>query len=119
MLTFIVGSTIVLTLIGRGELIGKIGGLPSPAERARNLQGGMQDRFKAEEQARRLKLIASGEATDKEQESLEDESEEADESDEESDDKKDDKKDSKSEAEKKKEDADSKEKDKAKIEKEE
>jgi hypothetical protein len=95
-LTFIVGATIVVTLIGRGELIGKIGGLPSPAERARNLQGGMQDSFKAEEQARRLKLIASGEATEDEQESLDESSDEADESDEEGDDQKDDKKDDKS-----------------------
>jgi hypothetical protein len=75
----VVGATIVLTLIGRGELIGKIGGLPSPAERARNMQGSMQDKFREEEQARRLQLIASGEATEGDEES-EDESGEADES---------------------------------------
>lgn len=126
-LTFIVGATIVLTLIGRGELIGKIGGLPSPADRARNLQADMQERFRAEEQARRLKLIASGEASEETQESLdegEDESEDAgkdekkskDDEKSEDDDSKDDEK---SKGEEKKEKADDKEKDEAKKEKEE
>lgn len=106
-LTFIVGATIVLTLIGRGELIGKIGGLPSPAERARNLQSGMQERFRAEEQARRLQLIASGEESD-------DAEEKEDSADSGSDEAEDD-----SKGEEKKEEADDKEKDKAKKEKEE
>jgi hypothetical protein len=78
-LTFVVGATIVITLIGRGELIGKIGGLPSPAERARNLQGSMQEKFREEEQARRLRLIASGEAGE-ETENEDDESGDAEES---------------------------------------
>jgi hypothetical protein len=69
-LTFIVGATIVITLIGRGELIGKIGQIPSPAERAKSLQDAMQTRLKMEEEARRLKLIAEGEAQEDSQESL-------------------------------------------------
>lgn len=77
MLTFIVGATIVITLIGRGELIGEIGGLPSPAERARNLQSEMQESFRAEEQARRLQLIASGEADESIHESFDEGGDEA------------------------------------------
>ena len=109
-LTFVVGATIVLTLVGRGELIGKIGGLPSPAERARNLQSGMQERFRAEEQARRLQLIASGEASEDTQESVDEGEDEAEE---------DSNDDERSKGEEKKEKADDKEKDQAKKEKEE
>ncbi|KIW01982.1 uncharacterized protein PV09_06493 [Verruconis gallopava] len=69
-LTFIVGATIVLTLIGRGELIGRVDRSPGLAERARGIQMEMQAKFKAEEEAHRQQLIAQGEADDESVESL-------------------------------------------------
>jgi len=74
-LTFIVGVAIVVSLIGRGELIGRVGQVPSPIDRVRQTQA-MQEKFKMEEEHRRLDLIASGEAKDGSQESLDDGDEE-------------------------------------------
>ena len=78
MLTFIVGATIVLTLIGRGELIGKVGQLPSPAQRVRNLQDAMQANLRAEEEGRRLRLIAEGKASENVQDSLDEDADDDD-----------------------------------------
>jgi hypothetical protein len=72
-LTFIVGAAIVVSLIGRGELIGRVGQVPGPIDRVRATQA-MQEKFKQEEEHRRLELVASGEAVDGSQESLDEES---------------------------------------------
>jgi hypothetical protein len=79
-LTFIVGATIVVTLIGRGELIGKVGQLPSPTQRVRDLQAAMQANLKNEEEGRRLRLIKEGKAQEGSQESLDEGDEESEDS---------------------------------------
>jgi hypothetical protein len=84
-LTFIVGATIVVTLIGRGELIGKIGQLPSPAQRVKGLQDAMQANLRAEEEGRRLQLIQEGKAEEGSQESLDEGEEDSEEGGEKSD----------------------------------
>lgn len=77
-LTFIVGAAIVISLIGRGELIGRVGQVPSPIDRVRAGQQ-MQQKFKDEEEHRRLALIAEGKAVDGSVESLDEGGEEAEE----------------------------------------
>lgn len=52
-LTFIVGSSIVVSLIGRGHISDRIGKLPGPADRIRALKDAQQDELFKEEEARR------------------------------------------------------------------
>jgi len=110
-LTFIVGAAIVVSLIGRGELIGRVGQLPTATDRYKATSE-MQEQLKAEEEHRRMELVASGDAEEGSQESL-DEGEDEDGGNEEGGD------DGKESGEEKKKKADDKEKDSAKKEKDE
>lgn len=65
-LTFIVGAAIVVSLIGRGEIVGRIGKLPGPAQRVQELREGMREELAREEEARRNRMIAQDEASDDE-----------------------------------------------------
>ncbi|KAF3040516.1 hypothetical protein E8E12_007696 [Didymella heteroderae] len=51
-LTFIVGASIVISLIGRGEVSSKVGRMPGAVERIKALREGSQDQLAEEEEAR-------------------------------------------------------------------
>lgn len=51
-LTFIVGVSIVISLIGRGEVATKVGRTPGAVDRVKALRDGAQDKLAEEEEAR-------------------------------------------------------------------
>ena len=51
-LTFIVGASIVISLIGRGEVSSKVGRTPGAVERVKALREGSEQRLAEEEEAR-------------------------------------------------------------------
>ena len=57
-LTFIVGASIVVSLIGRGQVSDRVGRLPGPADRVRQLREQQAVEAENEEEARR-KFLAS------------------------------------------------------------
>ncbi|PNS16407.1 Transmembrane protein 69 [Sphaceloma murrayae] len=63
-LTFIVGASIVATLIGRGQIIDQIGKLPAPADRIRALRAAQAEELEKEEEARRKKTVEDEEGDD-------------------------------------------------------
>lgn len=65
-LTFIVGASIVMSLIGRGQIADQIGRLPGPADRIRELQEWREDHMETEEEARRRMLATKDEDDDDE-----------------------------------------------------
>ncbi|TKA50150.1 hypothetical protein B0A55_13318, partial [Friedmanniomyces simplex] len=67
-LTFIVGSAIVVSLIGRGQIADKIGSLPNPADRIRALRASQGKSLEEEEEARRKFLATKDEEEDEEEE---------------------------------------------------
>ena len=77
-LTFVVGASIVITLIGRGELADKINRLPSPADRIQRLR-----EVQAEAAAEEDRYIRERKAREEEEGVDEDEEEEEDDEDEE------------------------------------
>lgn len=72
-LTFVVGASIVASLIGRGEIADKIGQLPGPADRMKALRESQAQSLAEEEEARRQRLAAEEEEEDDEDEAEEDE----------------------------------------------
>lgn len=52
MLTFIVGASIVISLIGRGQIVEDLGKLPGPADRVRALRESQVESLEKEEQAK-------------------------------------------------------------------
>ncbi|KAI9821463.1 MAG: hypothetical protein M1832_003309 [Thelocarpon impressellum] len=72
-LTFIVGASLVVSLIGRGEIMDKIGHQPGPAEKLQALRDSQMENLEREEQERRAKLAA---ADEEEEEGVEGEGEE-------------------------------------------
>lgn len=65
-LTFIVGASIVASLIGRGQISDRIGRLPGPADRVRELREHQAAEVADEEEARR-KFLADKEESDDEE----------------------------------------------------
>ncbi|KAL8829902.1 MAG: hypothetical protein Q9191_001745 [Dirinaria sp. TL-2023a] len=74
-LTFVVGTSIVLSLIGRGEIADKISKMPGPADRMKALKDSQLQSFAEEEEAKRQRLAQEEEEEDEEDED-EDEDEE-------------------------------------------
>lgn len=60
-LTFIVGASIVVSLIGRGQIADKIGKLPGPADRLRAIRDSQMESLEKEEQVRRARIVAKDE----------------------------------------------------------
>ncbi|EME83880.1 uncharacterized protein MYCFIDRAFT_162768 [Pseudocercospora fijiensis CIRAD86] len=60
-LTFIVGASIVVSLIGRGQVSDRVGRLPGPADRVRQLREQQAVESENEEEARRKFLASKGE----------------------------------------------------------
>lgn len=69
MLTFVVGASIVISLIGRGQVVEDLGRLPGPADRVKALRDSQVESLEKEERARVAMTAA------KEEEEGEDESE--------------------------------------------
>ncbi|MCJ1472239.1 hypothetical protein MMC13_000886 [Lambiella insularis] len=61
-LTFIVGASIVISLIGRGQIADKINRLPGPADRLKALRDSQMESLEQEEKERRAKMAAEEEA---------------------------------------------------------
>lgn len=75
-LTFIVGGSIVASLIGRGHIADRIGKLPSPADRVRALRDSQEAQLQEEEKARRAMTAKAEEEGGEEDEEEEEEDEE-------------------------------------------
>ncbi|KAI9714322.1 MAG: hypothetical protein M1820_000283 [Bogoriella megaspora] len=69
-LTFIVGGSIVISLIGRGQVVDEIGRLPGPAERVRALRESQVESLEKEESAR-VAMTAEKEEEEEDEESEE------------------------------------------------
>ncbi|MCJ1381273.1 hypothetical protein MMC17_004382 [Xylographa soralifera] len=65
-LTFIVGASIVISLIGRGQIADKINRLPGPADRIKALRDSQMESLEAEEKERRAKLVSQEDDEDAE-----------------------------------------------------
>jgi hypothetical protein len=75
-LTFIVGAAIVLSLIGRGEIGGRVARSPGAVERVKAIRVGMQEELAKEEEARRNRVVEEEEEAGDEEEGGEEEEEE-------------------------------------------
>ena len=67
-LTFVVGASIVVSLIGRGQIADKINRLPGPADRLKALRDSQMQSLEEEEKARRAKLATDEEGGGEEEE---------------------------------------------------
>ena len=65
-LTFVVGASIVVSLIGRGQIADKINRLPGPADRVKALRDSQMESLEREERERRAKMVAKDEEEDEE-----------------------------------------------------
>lgn len=72
-LTFIVGASIVASLIGRGQIADKISRLPSPADRVKALRDSQLGSMETEERERRAMIVAKDQASEDEDEEEDDE----------------------------------------------
>lgn len=63
-LTFVVGASLVASLIGRGQISDKIGKLPGPADRLKALRDSQMENLEKEETERRAKMVADDEEGD-------------------------------------------------------
>lgn len=77
-LTFVVGASIVLSLIGRGQIAGQINKLPSPADRIKALRALQLSALETEEREKRERILRKnkGEEDEDEEDDGEDEDEE-------------------------------------------
>ena len=60
-LTFVVGASIVVSLIGRGQIADKINRMPGPADRVKALRDSQMESLEREERERRAKMVAADE----------------------------------------------------------
>lgn len=74
-LTFVVGASIVLSLIGRGQIADQINKLPSPADRIKALRDLQLGAMETEEREKRERIIRKDMGEDDEDEDDEDEDE--------------------------------------------
>ena len=72
-LTFVVGASIVVSLIGRGQIADKVNRLPSPADRVKALRDMQLSEMEGEERYKREKIVAADEGEDEEEEGEEEE----------------------------------------------
>ena len=67
-LTFVVGASIVISLIGRGQIADKIGKLPGPADRIKALRDSQMESLEREEREKRARIVAQDEGGDEDEE---------------------------------------------------
>ena len=65
-LTFVVGASIVVSLIGRGQISDKINRLPGPADRLKALRESQMESLEREERELRAKMLAEEEEEEEE-----------------------------------------------------
>lgn len=71
-LTFVVGASIVISLVGRGQIADKLNRLPGPADRIKALRDAQAESLAEEERARRARAVAEEEdKNDEEDEEME------------------------------------------------
>ena len=74
-LTFVVGASIVASLIGRGQIWDQINKLPSPADRVKALRDLQLDALETEEREKRARIAAEEEEEEEDEEDGDDEEE--------------------------------------------
>lgn len=74
-LTFVVGASIVLSLIGRGQIADKINRLPGPADRIKALRDQQLTAMETEERYKRERMVAKEEGEEDDEDSDEEEEE--------------------------------------------
>lgn len=74
-LTFIVGASIVASLIGRGQIADQINKLPSPADRVRAIRDMQLEAMETEEREKRARIAAEDEEGEDEDEDEDDDDE--------------------------------------------
>ena len=74
-LTFIVGASIVASLVGRGQIADQINKLPSPADRVKKLRDMQLEEMETEERYKRARLAEKEEEEDEDEEDGEDDEE--------------------------------------------
>ncbi|KAL9595367.1 MAG: hypothetical protein Q9219_006493 [cf. Caloplaca sp. 3 TL-2023] len=67
-LTFIVGASIVISLVGRGQIADKVSRMPSPGDRLKELRASQVAAAWEEENARRARIVAQDEEEEAEEE---------------------------------------------------
>lgn len=72
-LTFVVGASIVLSLIGRGRIADKLNKLPGPADRIKALRDSQLESLEQEEREKRARIVAEEESGGEEEEEEEEE----------------------------------------------
>ncbi|KAK4986729.1 hypothetical protein LTR50_005107 [Elasticomyces elasticus] len=65
-LTFVVGASIVVSLVGRGQIADQIGKMPGPADRIKALRDSQMQALEDEEKARRARTVKEEEEDDDE-----------------------------------------------------
>jgi hypothetical protein len=60
-LTFVVGASIVVSLIGRGQIVASDGRLPGPAEKMQKLRDSQWENLEREERERRAQMVEADE----------------------------------------------------------
>ena len=71
-LTFIVGASIVASLVGRGQIADQINRLPSPADRVKALRDMQLEAMETEEREKRANIVAAEEEAEDEEDEEED-----------------------------------------------
>ena len=66
-LTFVVGASIVASLVGRGQIWDQINKLPSPADRIQRLRDIQYEAFEEEEREKMRRKVDEDEAEDEEE----------------------------------------------------
>jgi hypothetical protein len=67
-LTFVVGASIVFSLIGRGQVADLVTKPPGPADRMRALRESQMEQLEREEAERRTRIVSEDEAAEEEEE---------------------------------------------------
>ena len=77
-LTFVVGASIVISLVGRGQIADQINKLPGPADRIKALRDSQLSAMETEERYKQARIVArdAGEEDEDEEDSEEEEEEE-------------------------------------------
>ena len=72
-LTFVVGASIVLSLVGRGQIADKVTKAPTPADRMKALREGQLEALEKEESERRNRIVAEDEGEEDDEDSEDEE----------------------------------------------
>jgi hypothetical protein len=74
-LTFVVGASIVVSLVGRGQIVSHDGKLPGPYDKMKAMRDSQWENLEREERERRKQMIEEDEAEESDDEGSDDEGE--------------------------------------------